>query len=316
MQVLDETQTRSALPFDKLIPALDAGFRSHYESPLRHHHFLANETEPDAVLLLMPAWLDREVGGVKLVNVVPGNAERGLAAISSSYVLFDRETGRHLLIVDGGELTARRTAAASALAAKRIARPDSKTLLVVGTGRVGRNIPYAYRAVLGIERVLLFNRTADKARDFAPILEDDGFEVEVVENLEQGARKADVVSCSTLSKEPIIRGEWLSAGQHLDLIGSFTPDRREADDEAIRRADVFIDTDHAMVESGDIATPLKGGVLREEDIVGTLLDLCRRDETGRRRADQITLFKSVGSAIEDLAAARLAYESIKHAKVA
>lgn len=316
MQVLDEIRTRNALPFDKLIPALDAGFRSHYESPLRHHHSLANETEADAILLLMPAWLDREVGGVKLVNVVPGNAQRGLAAISSSYVLFDRETGRHLLIVDGGELTARRTAAASALAARRIARPDSQTLLVVGTGRVGRNIPYAYRSALGIERILLFNRTAGNARAFAPVLEADGFEVEIVETLEQGVRRADIVSCSTLSRQPIIRGEWLCAGQHLDLIGGFTPEMREADDDAIRRADVFIDTDHAMIESGDIATPLKTGVLRAEDIAGTLLDLCRRDQTVRRRAGQITLFKSVGSAIEDLAAAKLAYEAIMPAKVA
>ncbi|WNK00935.1 ornithine cyclodeaminase family protein [Thalassospiraceae bacterium LMO-JJ14] len=307
MKVLDLEHTRNALPYASLIAALEEGFMSEYDAPLRHHHFLENKDEPDSVLLLMPAWQRDGFGGVKLVNVVPGNNHRSLAAISSSYVLFDRKTGQHLMIVDGGELTARRTAAASALAAKRLARPDSRTLLVVGAGRVARNVPAAFKAALPIERVMVFNRNFDKAAALVQDLQNDGFDAEAVSELEAGVKRADIISCATLSREPIVKGDWLKSGQHLDLIGSFTPEMRESDDDAVRRADVYIDTPHALVEGGDITIPMSAGVLKESQIKGVLSDMCRTGDRGRTCAEQITMFKSVGSAIEDLAAAKLAY---------
>ncbi len=162
MKILNAEQTVAALPYDALISALSEGIQQTFNAPLRHHHYLKNEAEDDAVLLLMPAWFDETWGGEKMVNVVPGNAKRGLASISSSYILFNRRTGVHELLLDGAELTARRTAAAAALAASNIARPNSHTHLIVGAGRVGSCIPHAYKAVLPIKEIstVLFYRCA------------------------------------------------------------------------------------------------------------------------------------------------------------
>jgi len=310
MKILSAEQTKDALPFDRLIAAIDEGFRTDCAAPLRHHHFMKTPDQTDDVLLLMPAWRDRGWGGVKLVNVHPGNAAKGLAAISSTYVLFDRVTGQHRLILDGGELTARRTAAASALAAKRLARPDSHRLLVVGAGRVGANIPHAYRAALPIEDVEVWSRTPKHAHKLAEELRTQGISAQGVTDLEAGVGRADVISCATLARDPILNGDWLKPGQHVDLIGSFTPDMREADDAVMRRASIFIDTEHAQVESGDIKVPLETSVISQADIVGTLAELCRDDLYPRASTQEITLFKGVGSAIEDLSAAILAMQSV------
>lgn len=325
MKVLSPDQTKAALPFDRLIAAIDAGFRADVSAPLRHHHAMEAPGRPDDVLLLMPAWQstghnagqntghntghNTGWGGVKLVNVHPGNAARGVPAISSTYVLFDRETGEHRLILDGGELTARRTAAASALAARRLARPDSRRLLVVGAGRVAANIPHAYAAALPIADVAVWSRTEAHARALAARLQAEGIAATHAPDLQTAVAGADVISCATLARNPILKGDWLEPGQHVDLIGSFTPEMREADDAVMRRARIFIDTDHAKLESGDIRTPLATGVITETDISATLADLCRTDAYPRASADEITLFKGVGSAIEDLAAAILARET-------
>lgn len=310
VKVLSAEETRRALPFDRLIAALDAGFREGCTSPLRHHHVMERAGEQDDILLLMPAWREKGWGGIKLVNVHPGNAARGLPAISSTYVLFDRETGQHRLVLDGGELTARRTAAASALAAKRLARPDSHRLLVVGAGRVGANIPHAYRAALPIEEVTVWSRNDASARKLVGQLQEQGISASPESDLEAAVGRADIVSCATLAREPILKGDWLRPGQHVDLIGSFTPEMREADDTVMIRAHIFIDTEHAKVESGDIRIPLDTGVIGEADILGTLADLCRADAYPRQSDEEITLFKGVGSAIEDLSAAVLAWETV------
>ncbi len=311
MKVLSLEQTRAALPFDLLIQAIDEGFGSDCTSPLRHHHFMKTPGQADDVLLLMPAWRNEGFGGIKLVNVHPGNSAKGLAAISSTYVLFDRETGEHVLILNGGELTARRTAAASALAAKRLARPDSKRLLVVGAGRVGSNIPHAYQAVLPIDEVEVWSNTHAKAQQLADALMSEGINAVCTTDLEAAVGRADIISCATLARDPIIKGEWLKPGQHVDLIGSFTPDMREVDDDAMRRAKIFIDTEHAKLESGDIKTPLATGVITEADIIATLDEMCRENIYPRASAEDITLFKGVGTAIEDLSAAVLAWKTIE-----
>ncbi len=306
MKMLSRRQTLEALPFPELVQALDIGFQKECVSPLRHHHFMKNSGGDDDVLLLMPAWQNDGWGGVKLVNVHPKNANLGLPAISSTYILFNRETGEHRLILDGGELTARRTAAASALAAKRLARPESRRLLVVGAGRVGRNIPHAYRAVFELAHVDVWNRSPASAEKLVDELRADGINAQVAVDLEEAVQTADIISCATLSKEPVLKGEWLIPGQHVDLIGSFTPHMREVDDEAIKRASVYIDTEHAKLESGDLTIPLQNGIITESDICGTLLELCQKDIYPRRSPEEITLFKGVGTAIEDLSAAILA----------
>ena len=310
MQVLTLEETRAALPFGPLIDALDAGFRAGAEVPLRHHHPMVNPGAADDMLLLMPAWQAAGWGGVKIVNVHPGNAGRGLPAIASSYILFDRVTGAHKLLLDGGELTARRTAAASALAARRLARPDSRRHLIVGAGRVGANLAQAYRAALPIEAVEVWSRTAASAEALAADLRAQGIPAVAAPDLQAAVGRADIVSCATLSRTPLIHGDWLRPGQHIDLIGSFTPEMREVDDAVMQRARISLDTDHARIESGDIALPLASGAITEADIEGTLEALCRDNRHPRRGPGEITLFKGVGSAVEDLSAAILAWNSL------
>lgn len=307
MKVLSPEETRDALPWDKLIDALDEGFRSEVTSPLRHHHNLKNDAGEDDVILLMPAWRKDGWGGIKLVNVHPGNSAKGMPAISATYLLFDRETGAHRLILDGGELTPRRTAAASALAAKYLARKDARRHLIVGAGRVGSNIPYAYLFVRRIEEFAVWDRSQANAERLVADLTAHGHRAHVAASgLQAAVGWADVITCATLAREPVVLGDWLRPGQHVDLIGSFTPDMREVDDTAMARARIFIDTEHAKIESGDIKLPLESGAITESDIEATLTELSRGQVAGRNSDDEITLFKGVGLAAEDLSAAVLA----------
>ena len=312
MLTIDAEAVREALAWKSLVEALRELFRKGCEAPVRHHHDVMVPGEPDATLLLMPAWVSGEYLGVKVANVFPGNAGRGMPAISASYLLASGRTGEMLAIIDGGELTARRTAAASALAASYLAREDASHLLIVGTGRLAGNLVAAHAAVRPIERVTVWGRNAAKAAEVAGRLASDGYEVRAAQDLAEAVAQADIISCATLATEPLLRGEWLRPGTHVDLVGGFKPTMREADDEVIRRSRVFVDTRAgAMAEAGDIVQPLAGGVLAEGDIVADLYELIRGAQAGRGSADEITLFKSVGAALEDLAAAILAYRSVR-----
>jgi ornithine cyclodeaminase len=302
MKILDAAQTLEALPFDRLIPALREAFLSGAEVPLRHRHDIAQSDGVTASLLLMPAWRTSGFMGVKVVSVFPANGAQGLPSVSASYLLCDGATGQHLALIDGSEITRRRTAAASALAGSFLARQDASSLLIVGSGHIAGLMAEAYRVVRPIKRVRVWNiRSAGAARLAARL------EAEVASDLAAAVADADIVSCATLAREPLVRGEWLRPGTHVDLIGGFTPAMREADDAAVQRSRVFIDTDAALAEAGDLIDPIAHGVLRREDIAGSLFSLCRRETPGRCNASEITLFKSVGSALEDLAAAGLAY---------
>jgi ornithine cyclodeaminase len=203
----------------------------------------------------------------------------------------------------------RRTAAASALAADFLARPDARVLAVVGTGQLAPELARAHAAVRPIERMVVWGRSPEKAARVAAALTDDGFRAEPVADLRAAVETADVVTCATLAVEPLVKGEWLRPGCHLDLVGSFTPAMREADHEAVRRARVFVDTrEGALSEAGELVQGLAAGALTEDAIAGELADLCRGAVAGRQTASEITLFKSVGTALEDLVAAELAVE--------
>jgi ornithine cyclodeaminase len=278
--------------------------------PVRHHHTIDVPGEADATLLLMPAWTVGEFIGVKLVTVFPGNAERGLNSVNAAYMLFDGATGEVLAMVDGGELTVRRTAAASALAGDYLARKDASRLLIVATGRLAPNQIGAWRAVRPIEHVAVWGRSPGRAARIADALV--GVEAAVATDLESAVAEADIISCATLATEPLIRGAWLRPGQHLDLIGGFTPTMRESDDDCVRRATVFCDVHAtATTEAGDLTQPLQSGALDLNDIAGDLYDLCRSRHAGRTSDDEITLFKSAGAGLEDLAGALLAYEQAR-----
>lgn len=311
MLLLSDTQTRDALPYDALIDALDAMFRDGCEMPVRHHHDMEVPGEPDATMLLMPAWQPGKYSGVKIVNVTPGNSARNMPAIAAEYLLSDGKTGEMLAMVNGGELTARRTAAASALAARYLAREDASRLVIVGTGRVSFNLIGAHSAIRPIKSVSVYGRSLEKSQAFArEASEHYGIDVQAVDDLEKALETADIVSAATLSTDPIILGKWLKPGTHVDLVGAFKPSMRESDDEAVQRASVFVDTRAGCTkEGGDIFQPLQSGVLSPDDIVADLYELSRGQHKGRTSDDEITLFKSVGAALEDLAGAILAYRN-------
>ncbi|MDN3522683.1 ornithine cyclodeaminase family protein [Halomonas ramblicola] len=312
---LDAEQVTTSLPWGALVEALDAIFTRTVHSPVRHHHHLQVPGDPEATLLLMPAWIEGQYLGIKQVNVFPGNSARGLPGLTGHYLLSCARTGHHLAQFEANELTARRTAAASALAARYLAREDAGELLMVGAGRMARRLIPAHRAIRPIQRVRIWDIREASARTLAEEFRAEGIDAEAVpeDGLAEAAGRADIISCATLSRDPLIRGEWLSPGTHLDLVGSFTPFMREADDEVMRRGAVFVDTrEGAMSETGDLIDPLKTGVIQESDILADFPDLCGKRHAGRRALEApdqaITVFKSVGASVEDLAAAILAYE--------
>jgi len=309
VKVIGEAELAAVLDDRGLVECLREAFRQGAEAPLRHRHAVG-APGGEGTLLLMPAWQPGRSLGVKVVTVFPGNASRGLSAVLGSYLLLDAETGMPLALLDGAMLTRRRTAAASALAAGYLARPDSSTLLMVGTGSLAPHLVGAHAAARPIREVRVWGRSPAKAAALAALLDRTGLRATAVDDLGGAVRAADIISCATLSAEPLIHGRWLRPGTHVDLVGGFTPAMREADDDAVRRSRVFIDTPAALEEAGDLVQPIARGVLRAEDLGGDLSDLARGSRPGRRDDAEITLFKSVGAALEDLAAARLAFERL------
>ncbi len=313
MQVFDAAATEAALPYPALIAALDQRFAAGCEVPARHVHEIVNplgEAGLDAAgrrvtSLIMPAWIPGRYYGVKIVNIAPGNAVRGLPGLHATYLLFDARTGAPLAQMDGDVITTRRTVAASALAGRHLARADAAHLLVVGAGRVAQQLPAAWRAVRPIEHVTVWARREDQAQALAAQWQAEGFSARATTDLPGACAAADIVSCATLATEPVVRGDWLPPGTHLDLIGSFTPAMREADDACFQHARVFVDTDEALQKSGDLLVPMQHGVFSADEVRGTLTTLCKGVATGRKSATERTVFKSVGYALEDLAAAAL-----------
>ena len=309
MKFFNTTETRAALPFDRLIEALKRMFVEGCEVPLRHTHTLTADDGSQGTVLIMPAWRADRYLGIKTINIFPGNAARGLPGLFATYVLYDARTGEPLAQIDGNEITARRTVAASALAASMLARRNSKRLLVVGAGRVAALVPEAFRQVLPIEEVQVWARQPAQAEVLVNELRAGGFAASVAADLAEATARADVVSCATLATVPVIEGAWLSPGSHLDLIGSFTPLMREADDACFAGASLFVDTSEALQKSGDLLGPMSRGVFSAQDVCGNLAELCAGAVPGRSADDQRTVFKSVGTALEDLAAAALVFEA-------
>ena len=309
MQIFDAEATRAALPFERLIPALRAMFAAGCEVPRRHVHELRAADGGLVTSLIMPAWLPGRYYGVKTVNIAPGNAARGLPGLHSTYLLYDAITGAPLAWLDGDQITARRTAAASALAAAWLAPSLARHLLLVGAGQVASLLPEAYRVVRPIERVTVWARSPAQAQALAADLRRRGFDAQPAADLATAVASADIVSCATLATAPLVMGRWLRAGSHLDLIGSFTPAMREADDDCFVGARLYVDTDEALAKSGDLLGPLSRGVFSADAVCGDLAALARGQAKGRASADERTVFKSVGTALEDLAAAMLIVEA-------
>jgi alanine dehydrogenase len=287
-----------------IVEALREGFRAGIETPVRHHH----DISAVSTLLLMPAW-SKDWAGLKTVIFKTDNAAQGLPTIQASYLLIDQKTGATVALMDGGEITRRRTAAASALAADYLARQDAQVMTLVGAGALGPHFVRAHAAVRPVKRVFIYNRSIAKSESLAAELAHDGFEAHSVTDLEHAVRQSDIVSCVTTSTAPIVKGAWLRPGTHVDLAGSFKPTMRETDAEVVARASVYVDTrDGALAEAGDLLQARDEGKFDFADIRGDLADLCGGKVKGRASADEITLFKSAGTAIEDLATAIMLYQ--------
>jgi ornithine cyclodeaminase len=314
MRVVTSAEIDRVLTFPALIDALAEAFRGDMVAPRRHHHEIER---PGALgtLLLMPSWTGpaRRDGfvGVKVVSVFPENGAKGLPSVMGSYLLMDGETGQPVSVLDGTRLTVWRTAAASALAARHLAREDASRMVMVGAGALAPFLIRAHLSQRPIRQVALWNHNGQKAESLAASLRAEGLPVTAVTDLEGAVREADLVSCATLSTDPIVKGAWLKAGAHLDLVGAFNLKMREADDEALRRAQVYIDTPAAKSEGGDVAVSLQSGAISESHVLGTLTDLCQAPP--HRDPEAITAFKSVGAALEDLAAAILVWRSLAKA---
>lgn len=312
MQVITASDIESLLDDASLIECLRDAFRGEFTVPLRHRHSIPVAGGSGAVVLLKPAWRPDGPFAVKIVSIFPDNAERALPSVQGMVTLFHGRTGETLAAIDGQALTVRRTAAASALAADYLARHDAARLLVVGTGQLAPALARAHTVVRPIELIEIWGRTPSKANMLAAKLVENGMNARAVTTLPEAAARADIITCATLSPDPIVRGEWLREGCHLDLVGSFSPEMREADDAAMRRARLFVDTrEGALAEAGELVQGIASGAISKADIVAELSELCRGEVVGRGSDEEITLFKSVGTAIEDLAAAELAFARMK-----
>ena len=320
MQMIDASQIDKALTFAGLTEILRQMFRDGAIQPVRHHHTVDRPKGTASTLLLMPAWTDfsRVEGnghiGVKIVTVSPDNNAIGKPAVMGLYLLLDGKTGAPEALIDGQRLTQWRTACASSLAATYLAREDSSRLLIIGAGALAPFLARAHSAVRPITEIRIWNRSAANAEKVAAALTAEGLNASATPDLDAALPWADIVSAATISTVPLVKGALLRPGTHVDLVGAFSPTMRESDDEAIRRARIYVDTRAgATKEAGDIVQPIASGLIAPDDIVGDLFDLTRGDRPGRENAEQITLFKSVGAALEDLAAGIAVYKSVGRA---
>jgi len=294
-------EVHAALDYPGLVDALREAFVAGATAPVRSSHAV---TPAGDRLLLMPAW-DGTGLGVKIVTVFPRNPERGLSSVAALYVLLDGTTGHPIALIDGEAMTARRTAAASALAATYLARDDAHHLVVVGTGALAPYMAAAHCAVRPIDRVSVWGRAGERAARVAEELVAKGIPARAVRELDAALAEADVVTCATTSREPLVRGKAIRPGTHVDLVGAFTPEMRETDDALVECAELFVDTfAGALKEGGDLVQPIAAGRIARDAVRAELADLCAGRHPGRRSPEAVTVFKSVGTALEDLAAAR------------
>lgn len=306
-ELLNHVQLETALGWDALIAELREWFiHNAVEAPPRQVLSMPQPDGSEASLLIMPAWVPGQSIGVKVVTFLPENAQHGRPTINAGYMLFNGETGQMQAVMDGDVLTARRTAAASALAADYLARKEAKRLLVVGTGQLSRGLALAHARQREYDDIAVWGRNTDGAAHVAQDLRAAGLPARVAETLDVACNSADVISTATASTKPLLEGRWLKPGTHLDLVGSFREDMRESDDRTVSEARLFVDNHESAAQSGDLAQPAKAGLIDLMQIEADLAELCQGRHPGRQSDADITLFKSAGMALEDLAAASLA----------
>ena len=299
--------------FKDLISELKIGFSEQsILVPNRHHHDFPNpNAKDDTTLLIMPAWNPGNTSGVKVVTVNPDNGRYDLPAIQGTYILLDSNNGTVKAIIEAKSLTNKRTAATSALASSFLSNEKSNSLLMIGTGALSSNLIKAHASVRPITKVYVWGRNLQKAESICAQLGNENFAIEAIDQIESKISEVDIISAATLSHDPLIKGELLREGQHIDLVGSYKKNMREADNATIKKGVLFVDSlKSGLNESGDVHIPLSTGIISEKDIRGDLFQLCSNKIKGRTKMNEITVFKSVGHALEDLVAANYYFKKI------
>ncbi len=294
MRVYAADEVHACLPWPRLVDALARAHRRGASVPLRHAHALSDSDR----LLLMPAWDERYIV-TKLVTVMPGAAH----TVQATVLVLDRASGQPLACLDGEALTLRRTAATSALAAQQLAAADARQLLLVGTGRLAPWMARAHFALRpGLQQLAVWGRNPQAAQALALQLAGEGLPAQAVPDLAAAAHVADIICCATTAQQALVQGDGLKPGTHLDLVGAYRPDMREADDAALLRARIVVDGPGALSEAGDLVQARVNGGLRDADVLGDLQDLVLGRLKKAAPGKDLSLFKSVGSALQDLAA--------------
>jgi len=315
ISLIDDNFINKNTNFPELISVMKNAFASSaIEVPLRHHHDFSNPKEQvDSTLLSMPAWNPGNEAGVKIVTVSPNNGNYNLPSIQGTYIYLDAHKGTVKAILAAKALTAKRTAAASALAASFLAKNNASSLLMIGTGALSKNLILAHASVRHIKTVFVWGRNFKNAQAICEELSNEEFSISAIKTIKEKISEVDIISCATLSKTPLVLGKYLKKGQHIDLVGAYKKDMRESDDEAILKSQIYVDTyQGGLKESGDIVQPLQKGIISDKDIKADLFELCSNKKQGRQHNEEITYFKSVGHALEDLSAATYYYKKFKN----
>jgi 1-pyrroline-2-carboxylate reductase [NAD(P)H] len=310
VKIIDAEVVNTALSFPLLIKELEAGFRQDFSMPKRQVLSLANDPNLNDGLALLPAWNDAVIG-VKVFTHFPGNAQQNLPTLFSKILLFDRSTGTPLALVDGTSVTYWRTAAISALASRYLARADASRLCLLGTGRLAIPLVTAHLSAHALSVVTIWGRNESKASAIVTQLRAKfpAVSFSAVREIEEGVATADIIVSATGSAEPLVCGDQVPAGCHVDLLGNHHVDRRECDSQLVTKSLVYVD-DRANVlsEAGELLIPIAEGSFKATSIQGELKQLCRGDIHGRQTDTAITLFKSVGTALSDLITAHMVYQ--------
>ncbi len=312
MQIIEKQQVHEALNFNTLISALRKSFAGQFTMPQRQVFELIPGDPAHNAFAVLPAW-DEQVIGVKSFTYFPENSQSGYESLYSKIMLFSRDHGVPLALVDGTSVTLWRTAAVSALAADLLARKDANNLVFFGTGNLASYMLKAHLTVRDYSQVTIIGRNPNKVDSLISALAGEFAQVEFVAGTSnrETIAAADVISCATGAGEPLFDGSWLSPGTHVDLIGNHNKDRRECDTTSILVSDVFVDSrTNVLNEAGELLMPMAEGVFDANDVKAELAELCANKVAGRQSEHAITLFKSVGTALSDLVAANQVYKTV------
>lgn len=310
MKVINTEEIDQQFKYEEFIPYLRSFLAQDINSPTRQHYSIPTQNKVNATLLTMPAWKSGAYIGVKVINVFPDNINQ--PTIHGSYILSSGQTGENLAVFDGLSLTLKRTAAVCGLASLLLSRENIESMLMIGTGNLCTELIYAHSSVRDIKTIWVWGRNFQKAESKVEELKLQNVKIKAIETKDEILAIVDLISCATLSNTPLIHGSLLNGSTYIDLVGSYKPEMREADNETIRNANIFVDTKEAIHESGDLKIPLDTKVIDHKHILSDLPSLCKNPIQPSSLQNYKTIFKTVGFAAPDLAAAIYLYEKITH----